>query len=95
MFGVRKSFRARLTPRPWRIGLPKPPHRFPFEASAEEREMAEWVRRYDAASERHATCRFVEALGSGAVHPEVEPLLRLHDERTRATSGLPLARVSR
>ncbi len=88
---VRKSFRARLTPKPWRIGLPKPPHRFPFESAAEEREMADWVRRYDAASQGRATCHFVEALGSGTVHPEVEPLLRLHDEHTRATSNLPLA----
>lgn len=88
---VRKSFRARLTPKPWRIGLPKPPHRFPFESAAEEREMADWVRRYDAASQSRAACHFVEALGSGVVHPAVEPLLRLHDEHTRATSNLPLA----
>jgi hypothetical protein len=88
---VRSSFRARLTPKPWRIGLPKPPHRFPFESAAEEREVADWVRRYDTASQGHATCRFVEVVGSGAVHPEIEPLVRLHDEHTRATSGLPLA----
>lgn len=88
---VRSSFRARLTPKPWRIGLPKPPHRFPFESAAEEGEVADWVRRYDAASQGHATCRFVEVVGSGVVHPEIEPLVRLHDEHTRATSGLPLA----
>jgi hypothetical protein len=87
---VRHSFRARLTPKPWRIGLPKPPHRFPFQGG-EEAEVREWVRRYDAASQGRATCRFVESIGSGVVHPEVEPLLRLHDEHTRATSGLPLA----
>lgn len=88
---VRHSFRARLTPKPWRIGLPKPPHRFPFESAAEEREVTDWVRRYDAASQGHATCHFVEALGSPTVHPEVEPIVRMHDEHTRATSNLPLA----
>lgn len=88
---VRKSFRARLTPKPWRIGLPKPPHRFPFESPAEEREVADWVRRYDSASQGRATCHFVEAIGSGVVHPEIEPILRLHDEHAHATSNLPLA----
>ena len=38
-----------------------------------------------------ATCRFVEEMGSGAEHPDVTPLRELHDEHTRATSGLPLA----
>jgi hypothetical protein len=88
---VRKSFRARLTPKPWRIGIPNPPHRFPFEGVTEEEEMRAWVRRYDDASQGRATCLLVEALGSGAVHPEVDPILRLHDEETRAGSGLPLA----
>jgi hypothetical protein len=88
---VRQSFRARLTPKPWRIGLPRPPHRFPYEGAGDEQEVRAWILRYDAASRAHATCHFVEAVGSGTVHPEVEPLLRLHDEHTRATSGLPLA----
>ena len=88
---VQKSFRARLTPKPWRIGMENPPVNFPYEDASEEAEMRAWEARYEAASQGRATCRFMEELGGGAEHPEVTPLRTLHDERTRATSGLPLA----
>jgi hypothetical protein len=88
---VQKTFRARLSPKPWRIGVENPPVGFPFEGASEEAEMRAWEARYDAASRSRATCRFVEEMGSGAEHPDVAPLRALHDEHTRATSGLPLA----
>jgi hypothetical protein len=88
---VQKSFRARLTPKPWRIGMPNPPSRFPFESAADEQAMREWTVRYDAASAGRATCRFIEEIGGGTEHPDVAPIRTLHDEQTKATSGLPLA----
>lgn len=88
---VQKSFRARLTPKPWRIGVPNPPARFPYEDAGEERAMREWAARYDAASAGRSTCRFMEEIGSGTEHPDVVPIRALHDEQTKATSGLPLA----
>ncbi|HYH83531.1 MAG TPA: hypothetical protein VEX86_27295 [Longimicrobium sp.] len=88
---VQKSFRARLTPKPWRIGVENPPVTFPYEGPGEESEMRGWAARYDAASARRATCHFVEEIGSGSEHPDVAAVRALHDEHTRATSGLPLA----
>jgi len=88
---VQKSFRARLTPKPWRIGVPNPPTGFPFESAAAEQAMRQWESRYALASEGRATCHFVEELGGGAEHPDIAPLRALHDEQTRATSGLALA----
>lgn len=88
---VQKSFRARLTPKPWRIGMENPPATFPYESAADEAAMRAWESRYEAASQGRATCRFVEEMGSGAEHPQVTALRTLHDDRTRATSGLPLA----
>jgi hypothetical protein len=88
---VQKSFRARLTPKPWRIGMPNPPVRFPFDAPGDERAMRDWETRYDAASAGRATCRFLEEIGTGAEHPAIAPLRSVHDELTYATSGLPLA----
>ncbi|HEY0015089.1 MAG TPA: hypothetical protein VGC13_02180 [Longimicrobium sp.] len=88
---VQKSFRARLTPKPWRIGMENPPVGFPYESAGDEAQMRAWEGRYEAASQGRATCRFVEEMGGGAEHPQVTPLRTLHDERTRATSGLPLA----
>ncbi|HEX6749839.1 MAG TPA: hypothetical protein VF092_21280 [Longimicrobium sp.] len=88
---VQKSFRARLTPKPWRIGVRNPPVGFPYEGPAEEQEMREWVARYDSASAGRATCRFVEEIGGGVEHPDIAPIRALHDEQTKAASGLPLA----
>jgi hypothetical protein len=88
---VQKTFRARLTPKPWRIGVENPPVTFPYEGPGEEAQMRQWEARYDAASRGRATCRFVEEIGTGAEHPDVASLRALHDEHTRATSGLPLA----
>lgn len=88
---AQKSFRARLTPKPWRIHMENPPVRFPYESPADERVMREWEARYAQASSAFATCRFREVIGSRQEHPEVAAVVRMHDEQTRATSGLPLA----
>lgn len=88
---AQKSFRARLTPKPWRVGIENPPVSFPYESPADEAAMRAWVSRYDAASRSHSTCRFLEEIGTGAEHPDVTSIRALHDEHTKATSGLPLA----
>jgi hypothetical protein len=88
---AQKSFRARLTPKPWRMEMENPPVRFPFAGTADESAMRDWERRYDAAARGRATCRFVETIGSGREHPAVAEVVRLHDELTGAASGLPLA----
>lgn len=88
---VQKSFRARLTPKPWRIGVDNPPVTFPYENPASEQRMRQWEAAYDRASQGRATAQFVEEMGGGTEHPGIAPLRALHDEQTRATSGLPLA----
>ena len=88
---VQKSFRARLTPKPWRCGQKVPPARWPFIGQQEERAFAEWLRKYEAAAAGNAVCGRLERLGSYGVHRSVEELLRYHDARTKADSGLPLA----
>jgi hypothetical protein len=88
---VQKSFRARLTPKPWRCGCPNPPVRFPFENADSERKMNDWIARYEDASQRYATCQFLATVGSTMPPAEISPLIAEHDARTKATSGLPLA----
>jgi hypothetical protein len=39
----------------------------------------------------YASCRFVEALGSGAVDPAVADVVRIHDELCQASGNLPIA----
>jgi hypothetical protein len=88
---VQECFRARLSPKPWRIGMGAPPGRFPFaDAAAEERYRA-WQREYEAAAPAYATCRLVESHGPTAVHEDLAPLVKLHDSLTGCQSELPLA----
>jgi hypothetical protein len=88
---IQDSFRARLTPKPFRVGQRNPPGRFPREDPDEQAAFAEWLHEYERAAANSATCRFVETIGTGWVHREVSPIIRLHDERTKADSDLPLA----
>ncbi len=84
-------FRARLTPKPWRVGLPEPRERWPWRDSATEGAFREWERRYQAASVGHATCAFMTTVGNPAIDPALVPVVERHDRETAAASGLPLA----
>jgi hypothetical protein len=88
---IQKSFRARLTPKPWRCGEKVPPSRWPFRNQDEERAFEQWRRSYETSSARNAVCRRLEHLGSSRVHPDVQVAMALHDQRTKTDSGLALA----
>jgi hypothetical protein len=83
---VQQSFRARLTPKPWRIGMRPPRVRFPYDNPDEIRQ---WVKGYDAASREVSVCQFVEATGPSDVIAEAQPILELHDRV--AVGDQPLA----
>jgi len=85
-----QSFRARLTPKPWRCGVRTPPARWPFQDAKAEQAFEKWSGRYATVSATRATCRLLSA-GNGAMHPSLQPIVELHDTLTRATSDLPLA----
>jgi hypothetical protein len=87
---VQESFRARLTPKPWRCDFHKPPVEFPFETPRDEAHYRRWEAEYNAKAARYATCRFLSPVGGGTVAPEFEELIRYHDQETKA-SGLALA----
>ena len=88
---TQKCFRARLTPKPWRCGIRARPERWPWLAPKQEQRFHRWEAKYAECSARWATCRFLRQIGSRAIAPEVQTILRLHDEKTRAESNLPLA----
>jgi len=87
-------FRARVSPKPWRIGLgdhirPRPGVWPVNPAHLETRQI--WIRRYEDTSTRFASCRFVEAIGSSVVHPQAELVRELHDRMSQANSGREIA----
>jgi hypothetical protein len=87
---VQQSFRARLTPKPWRCGLERPALCFPV-SGVERASAGSWLARYEEATRRHAVCLYLLTLGSTPVAPEISRALEEHDRRTGADSGRPLA----
>jgi hypothetical protein len=85
------SYRARLTPKPWRCGLTAPKERWPWRGADEEQRFLRWHERYREAAKRFATCELVEEIGARLVLAELAPVIKLHDQATGVGSGLPLA----
>ena len=86
-------FRARLTAKPWRIGVPRRvPRRatWPFEGERLARYEA-WVAQYEDAAQGYAACAVLGDVGSSTVDPEAERVRRLHDTLSGAQSGRPIA----
>lgn len=88
---TQKCFRARLTPKPWRCGVREKPERWPWMDSGREQKFQKWESHYKTMADRWATCLFVRQIGSSTVHPTIEPILKFHDEMTKAESKLELA----
>jgi hypothetical protein len=88
---AQKSFRARLTPKPWRCGAPNPQHPYPCSTPDEERAAADWLAAYKRRADAFATCRYLETLGSDRRSGHLQALVELHDRWTRADAALPLA----
>lgn len=88
---AQESFRARLTPKPWRIGWYPPGISWPYEASHALDAMRKWQGDYDKRAESYATCRFVRQIGAQSPEREIVAVADYHDRETRAESGLPLA----
>lgn len=89
---AQKSFRARLTPKPWRCGAPpRPPGEHPRTDPDLQARFDGWLREYEAASAGWATCEYVETIGAGHPDEHAAGLIALHDRVTRAGERLPLA----
>jgi hypothetical protein len=89
-----QCFRARLSAKPWRIGIadhlrPRPgvwpvaPERMP--------ERDAWIADYERKAAAYAACAFVEELGGGAPHPRPQQVVALHDAECSAHELRPLA----
>jgi len=87
-------FRARVGPKPWRVGVSGHIRPRPGVWPVAPERMAErqaWIRHYESVAAGFASCRFLEALGSGAAHPAAEAVRKIHDDRAQALSGRDIA----
>ncbi len=95
MCKVQHCFRARLTPKPWRIGMGgriRPPSAAWSAEQATLPERLAWIADYERKAQGYAACRYVRAYGDTTkVDPQAERVRALHDEIARTGSDLPLA----
>lgn len=87
-------FRARISPKPWRMGLPRmrPPYSAVWRPEhAELPARQQWIETYERESKAYAACRFVETLGSGASDPDADAVRELHDAFCQADQDLKIA----
>lgn len=87
-------FRARISPKPWRIGLQR--LRAPYAAvwrpaHADLPVCRLWIDVYEREAECYASCRFTESLGTGRTDPSAEAVQLLHDMFCRADQGMKIA----
>lgn len=79
-------YRARLTPKPYRMRLRAHRVQYPRDAT-QEAALREWLPGYEAASARYATCRLLRVIGVAASSPVID----YHDRVCAVDSGRPLA----
>lgn len=94
MCRYQRCFRARVSPKPWRVGMQTPmlPRGAVWPLTPEKLEVRQsWIQAYEQRAVDYASCRFVARLGSDEVHPAAEAVRRWHDELSRVESGLPIA----
>lgn len=88
---VQRSFRARLTPKPWRCNSSSPPGQHPRSESGSRARFDSWLSEYRRLSSNYATCRYLETIGKGHPIGDAKELVDRHDRATRCNESLPLA----
>lgn len=86
-----RCFRARLTPKPWRIRINLPPTRYPFPSQEHEELFNQWFSSYLEKSRQFSVCRWLETIGDMPMHDAARQLVELHDQLCCSSQALPLA----
>jgi hypothetical protein len=75
-------FRARLTPKPWRIGVsyPTPETRYPRKNQNFEKTYLNWLNKYEQISQKYCVVKEVASFGSHPEHPQVTKILAIHNK---------------
>ncbi|MGC4032318.1 MAG: hypothetical protein QM754_11415 [Tepidisphaeraceae bacterium] len=85
-----ETFRARLSPKPWRCGMRTPHVVSHIDHADWDKRLADWRNEYEPLAARYATCRFLQELGSPADDAVIQQIVAVHDAETIADDK-PLA----
>ena len=68
-----------------------PPVGYPRAGVGAETLFQQWEQQYSSVSSRYAACRLIRQIGPSDVHPDIEPILSLHDRLACSDYNLTLA----
>ena len=86
------SFRARLSPKPWRIGIRATPKLTYEKLEDADDATRRWLRGYHDACRGYGVCELVDQVGNARpTDDDTARLIALHDEHAGVGRGLPLA----
>ena len=83
---IQECYRARLSPKPYRIGLASLRQDWPLDQEQLHRRK-KWVEEYEEKSQSYAVCRFIQEYGGS----EKTLIVQLHDAQCKVHTQLPLA----
>jgi len=89
MCQLQACYRARLSPKPWRVGLARPPYPFPWQDAQQQQAQHAWESIYATTSGAFSVCEQLGNYGSGQVCTAAAEVLALHDDA--CLGGRPLA----
>lgn len=87
-------FRARVSPKPWRMGMPRmrPPYSAAWRPEhAHLPARLAWIDDYQREAQGYASCRYIETLGDGPVDSHADAVRELHDLLCQAERDLAIA----
>lgn len=73
-------FRARLSPKPWRVGIERPASRFPRSLQVDQIEFDNWLKRYFQATKTMSVVKHLTTFGSDRNNKDVDCILAIHDK---------------
>ena len=91
---LQRCFRARLSAKPWRIGIDQHirPRRAAWPVHPDKLEQrSQWIAAYEERARNFSACRYLETRGSKDLHLALASTVTLHDEASGALRDLDLA----
>ncbi|WP_105201486.1 hypothetical protein [Pseudoalteromonas sp. T1lg10] len=88
-----RCFRARVSPKPWRVGIERlrpRPGVWPIKAER-LKERQDWINAYERKANDYASCKFMMKLGSDITDPKTIHVMALHDDLCKANREYSLA----
>ena len=80
LFCLRQNcFRARLTPKPWRIGIKRLDIQYPPKNNEENLKYLDWVNKYNDKKNNFSSTKLKFEIGSGIVNPDFIDIIKTHD----------------